>query len=73
MEGISWADRISLFRYALLAAGAAGVVCPLVGALLWLRRTSFSDLNISSLWLRFSVASSPARMLWRSSSGTCAR
>lgn len=46
MEGISWAERIALFRYALLAAGAAGVVCPLVGALLWLRRTSFYGITL---------------------------
>ena len=38
---ISWVDRISLFRYALLSAGLAGLVCPLVGNLLYLRRTSF--------------------------------
>jgi zinc transport system permease protein len=38
---VPWADRIDLFRYALLAALVAGIVCPLVGSLLYVRRTSF--------------------------------
>ncbi len=43
---VSWAERIDLFRYALLAALAAGIVCPLVGALLLLRRTSFYGITL---------------------------
>lgn len=38
---IPWSERLDLFRFALLAALAAGIVCPLVGALLHVRRTSF--------------------------------
>ncbi|MCC6409443.1 MAG: metal ABC transporter permease [Planctomycetes bacterium] len=38
---ISWADRIDLFRFALSAALIAGLVCPLIGVFLLLRRTSF--------------------------------
>ena len=43
---ISWADRLSLFRYALAAAALAGLVCPLVGSLLYLRRTSFYGITL---------------------------
>jgi ABC-type Mn2+/Zn2+ transport system permease subunit len=43
---VSWLERLDLFRYALLAALAAGLVCPLVGALLWLRRTSFYGITL---------------------------
>jgi len=46
MEDVSWAERLALFRYALLAAGVAGLVCPLVGAVLWLRRTSFHGITL---------------------------
>lgn len=38
---ISWSDRIELFGFALAAALLAGAVCPLVGAFLFVRRTSF--------------------------------
>ena len=38
---ISWIDRLSLFRYALLSAATAGLICPVLGNLLFLRRTSF--------------------------------
>lgn len=43
---VSWALRLDLFRYALLASLAVGIVCPLVGALLWLRRTSFFGITL---------------------------
>lgn len=43
---ISWAERLDLFRYAIGAALAAGLVCPLIGALLWLRRTSFYGITL---------------------------
>ena len=43
---ITWLERLSLFRFALLAALAAGFVCPLLGALLWLRRTSFYGITL---------------------------
>jgi len=43
---ISWFERLSLFRFALLAALVAGLVCPLLGALLWLRRTSFYGITL---------------------------
>jgi ABC-type Mn2+/Zn2+ transport system permease subunit len=43
---ITWLERLSLFRYALLAALAAGLVCPLLGALLWLRRTGFYGITL---------------------------
>jgi ABC-type Mn2+/Zn2+ transport system permease subunit len=43
---VSWAERLALFRYALLAALAAGLVGPLVGALLFLRRTSFYGITL---------------------------
>lgn len=38
---ITWGERIDLFRYALAAAAIAGLVCPLIGVFLFLRRTSF--------------------------------
>lgn len=41
MDPVSWADRISLFRFALSASLAAGLVCPIVGVFLLVRRTSF--------------------------------
>jgi ABC-type Mn2+/Zn2+ transport system permease subunit len=41
LAGVSWADRISLFRWALAAALSAGLVCPVVGVFLLVRRTSF--------------------------------
>jgi zinc transport system permease protein len=43
---ISWLERISLFRFPLLATLVAGLVCPLLGALLWLRRTSFYGITL---------------------------
>lgn len=41
LDGVSWADRLTLFRWALLAAFAAGAVCPLLGVFLHVRKTSF--------------------------------
>lgn len=41
MDGISWVDRIDLFLWPLLSALAAGLVLPLVGSYLFVRRTSF--------------------------------
>ena len=41
MGDVTWSERIDLFRWALCAATLAGVVCPWVGALLYVRRTSF--------------------------------
>jgi ABC-type Mn2+/Zn2+ transport system permease subunit len=38
---ITWAEFLSLFRWAILAALVAGAVCPLVGCFLYVRRTSF--------------------------------
>ena len=38
---VSWGERLDLFRWAILAALFAGAVCPLVGAFLLVRRTSF--------------------------------
>jgi zinc transport system permease protein len=46
MDDISWADRLSLFRYALSAALLAGMVCPLLGSFLYLRRTSFYGITL---------------------------
>lgn len=43
---ISWGDRLDLFRYALAAAVCAGLVCPLVGAFLFVRRTSFYGITL---------------------------
>jgi zinc transport system permease protein len=43
---VTWAERLSLFRYALAAAFVAGIVCPLVGALLHVRRTSFYGITL---------------------------
>jgi len=43
---ISWADRLVLFGPALSAALLAGLVCPLVGSLLYLRRTSFYGITL---------------------------
>jgi ABC-type Mn2+/Zn2+ transport system permease subunit len=43
---VTWAERIDLFRYALIATLVAGLACPLVGALLWLRRTSFYGITL---------------------------
>jgi ABC-type Mn2+/Zn2+ transport system permease subunit len=37
----TWAERIDLFRYALSSALLAGAICPLLGAFLLVRRTSF--------------------------------
>lgn len=41
LADVSWPDRISLFRWALSASLAAGLVCPIAGVFLLVRRTSF--------------------------------
>ena len=41
MTDISWSLRWELFQYPILAAAIAGLVCPLIGTMLYLRRTSF--------------------------------
>jgi ABC-type Mn2+/Zn2+ transport system permease subunit len=41
LADVTWVERISLFRWAILAALAAGIVCPIVGVFLLVRRTSF--------------------------------
>lgn len=46
---ITWAERISLFRWAILAALAGGLVAPLVGCFLLLRRTSFYGIALPAL------------------------
>lgn len=46
MSGIPWSDRLDLFGFALLAALAAGLVCPLLGAFLHVRRTSFYGITL---------------------------
>jgi zinc transport system permease protein len=46
LQEISWGDRLDLFRYALAAALVAGVVCPLVGCALLVRRTSFYGITL---------------------------
>ena len=46
MSEVSWGDRLDLFRWAILAALTAGMVCPLVGALLLVRRTSFYGITL---------------------------
>ncbi len=43
---IPWGERLELFRFAIAAALTAGLVCPLVGALLWLRRMSFYGITL---------------------------
>src|SRR5206468_10313093 len=46
VQDISWGDRLDLFRYALMAALIAAVVCPLVGCSLLVRRTSFYGITL---------------------------
>jgi ABC-type Mn2+/Zn2+ transport system permease subunit len=41
LDVLPWAERLSLFRFALLSALVAGVVCPMLGVFLHVRRTSF--------------------------------
>jgi len=42
----TWIERLDLFRWAILSALAAGIVCPLVGAFLLVRRTSFYGITL---------------------------
>ncbi len=46
LEDVGWGTRIELFRYALAAALVAGLVCPLVGGWLLVRRTSFYGITL---------------------------
>ncbi len=46
LSAAEWIDRLDLFRYAVAAALVAGVVCPLVGCALFLRRTSFYGITL---------------------------
>lgn len=46
LQGVGWGERIDLFRYALAAALVAGLVCPLVGGWLLVRRTSFYGITL---------------------------
>ncbi len=46
MTDVSWSERLDLFRFALAAALCASVVCPLVGTLLFVRRTSFYGITL---------------------------
>jgi ABC-type Mn2+/Zn2+ transport system permease subunit len=46
VSDVSWALRLDLFRWALLAALVAGLVCPLIGSLLLVRRTSFYGITL---------------------------
>ncbi|MFN0008876.1 MAG: metal ABC transporter permease [Planctomycetota bacterium] len=43
---VTWIERLDLFRWAILSALVAGLVCPLVGALLLVRRTSFYGITL---------------------------
>jgi manganese/iron transport system permease protein len=49
MEGVSWSERLDLFRWAILAVLLAGAVCPLLGAFLHVRRTSFYGIALPQL------------------------
>lgn len=42
----TWIERLDLFRWAIVSALAAGLVCPLVGAFLLVRRTSFYGITL---------------------------
>lgn len=46
MSEISWAERLELFQLPIAAALVAGLVCPLLGCLLYVRRTSFYGLAL---------------------------
>jgi zinc transport system permease protein len=46
LQDISWAERLDLFCWAILAAFVAGIVCPLVGCTLLVRRTSFYGITL---------------------------
>lgn len=51
MDEISWLERISLFRWALLSAVCAGLVCPWIGSFLLVRRTSFQGIALPQISL----------------------
>lgn len=46
MSDVTWAERLHLFAWPLFAAGIAGVVCPLLGVFLFLRRASFQGVAL---------------------------
>jgi ABC-type Mn2+/Zn2+ transport system permease subunit len=46
LDGVGWGLRLELFQHALLAALVAGVVCPLLGSWLLVRRTSFYGITL---------------------------
>ena len=46
MHDFGWLDRLDLFKWALLAAVSAGLVLPLIGTQLLLRRTSFQAIAL---------------------------
>lgn len=46
MDDFGWLDRLDLFKWALLAALSAGLVLPLIGTQLLLRRTSFQAIAL---------------------------
>ncbi|MDZ4772985.1 MAG: iron chelate uptake ABC transporter family permease subunit [Planctomycetota bacterium] len=46
LADVSWIERISLFRWALSAALIAGIVCPIAGVFLLVRRTSFQGIAL---------------------------
>jgi len=51
MDEIGWLERIELFRWALLSALFAGLVCPWIGAFLLVRRTSFQGIALPQISL----------------------
>lgn len=51
MDEIGWLERVQLFRWALLSALAAGLVCPWVGCFLLVRRTSFHGIALPQISL----------------------
>lgn len=46
LADVGWIDRLSLFRWSLSAAFAAGVACPIAGVFLFVRRTSFQGIAL---------------------------
>ncbi|MFM7296839.1 MAG: metal ABC transporter permease [Planctomycetota bacterium] len=67
MEGLSevpWGERLSLFRWALLAALLAGMVYPLLGTFLHVRRTSFYGIALPQFATAGMVAGFAALPWW---------
>lgn len=46
IQEIGWGERLDLFRFQLMAALVAGLLCPLVGCWLLVRRTSFYGITL---------------------------